>query len=171
VYLLVFSRIFLLGILIFKAFTARRLYKSFGVKGLKSILLLLCKLQHCTEYCKLQHFLCTEYCKIMIFLFTLHFLSCVFLHSAMLAIVLSELTCCQQLYSLSFYFLSFSLSVRFTYPFHFQVSWCGLTLIRLLRLHGQYSVCVFHLFFKGVRGVRKYVLRQVGEVTETLMVS
>jgi hypothetical protein len=29
-----FSRIFLLGILIFKALTARRLYKSFGVKGL-----------------------------------------------------------------------------------------------------------------------------------------
>jgi hypothetical protein len=31
-----FSRIFLLGILIFKGFTARRLYKSFGVKGLNS---------------------------------------------------------------------------------------------------------------------------------------
>jgi hypothetical protein len=30
-----FSRIFLLGILIFKGLTARRLYKSFGVKGLK----------------------------------------------------------------------------------------------------------------------------------------
>jgi hypothetical protein len=29
------SRIFLLGILIFKGLTARRLYKSFGVKGLK----------------------------------------------------------------------------------------------------------------------------------------
>jgi hypothetical protein len=29
-----FSRIFLLEILIFKGFTARRLYKSFGVKGL-----------------------------------------------------------------------------------------------------------------------------------------
>jgi hypothetical protein len=29
-----FSRIFLLGILIFKGFTARHLYKSFGVKGL-----------------------------------------------------------------------------------------------------------------------------------------
>jgi hypothetical protein len=29
-----FSWIFLLGILIFKGFTARRLYKSFGVKGL-----------------------------------------------------------------------------------------------------------------------------------------
>jgi hypothetical protein len=29
------SRIFLLGILIFKGFTARRLCKSFGVKGLK----------------------------------------------------------------------------------------------------------------------------------------
>jgi hypothetical protein len=29
-----FSRIFLLGILIFKGLTARRLYKSFGVKGL-----------------------------------------------------------------------------------------------------------------------------------------
>jgi hypothetical protein len=28
------SRIFLLGILIFKGLTARRLYKSFGVKGL-----------------------------------------------------------------------------------------------------------------------------------------
>jgi hypothetical protein len=28
-----FSRIFLLGILIFKGLTARRLYKSFGVKG------------------------------------------------------------------------------------------------------------------------------------------
>jgi hypothetical protein len=30
-----FSRVFLLGILIFKGLTARRLYKSFGVKGLK----------------------------------------------------------------------------------------------------------------------------------------
>jgi hypothetical protein len=29
-----FSRIFLLGILIFKGLTARRLYKPFGVKGL-----------------------------------------------------------------------------------------------------------------------------------------
>jgi hypothetical protein len=29
-----FSRIFLLGILILKGLTARRLYKSFGVKGL-----------------------------------------------------------------------------------------------------------------------------------------
>jgi hypothetical protein len=29
-----FSRIFLLGILIFKGLTARRLYKLFGVKGL-----------------------------------------------------------------------------------------------------------------------------------------
>jgi hypothetical protein len=29
-----FSRIFLLGILIFKGLTARRLHKSFGVKGL-----------------------------------------------------------------------------------------------------------------------------------------
>jgi hypothetical protein len=29
-----FSRIYLLGILIFKVLTARRLYKSFGVKGL-----------------------------------------------------------------------------------------------------------------------------------------
>jgi hypothetical protein len=29
-----FSYIFLLGILIFKGLTARRLYKSFGVKGL-----------------------------------------------------------------------------------------------------------------------------------------
>jgi hypothetical protein len=29
-----FSRIFLLGILIFKGLTARRVYKSFGVKGL-----------------------------------------------------------------------------------------------------------------------------------------
>jgi hypothetical protein len=29
-----FSRIFLLGILTFKGLTARRLYKSFGVKGL-----------------------------------------------------------------------------------------------------------------------------------------
>jgi hypothetical protein len=31
---IVFSRIFLLGILVFKGLTARRLYKSFGVKGL-----------------------------------------------------------------------------------------------------------------------------------------
>jgi hypothetical protein len=31
-----FSRIFLLGILIFKGLTERRLYKSFGVKGLNS---------------------------------------------------------------------------------------------------------------------------------------
>jgi hypothetical protein len=29
-----FSRVFLLGIIIFKGPTARRLYKSFGVKGL-----------------------------------------------------------------------------------------------------------------------------------------
>jgi hypothetical protein len=29
------TRIFLRGILIFKGLTARRLYKSFGVKGLK----------------------------------------------------------------------------------------------------------------------------------------
>jgi hypothetical protein len=29
-----FSRIYLLGILIFKGLTARRLYKSFGAKGL-----------------------------------------------------------------------------------------------------------------------------------------
>jgi hypothetical protein len=34
VYLLVFARIFLLEILIFKGLTALRLYKSFGVKGL-----------------------------------------------------------------------------------------------------------------------------------------
>jgi hypothetical protein len=33
-----FSRIFLLGILIFKGLTTRRLYKSFGVKGLKSVM-------------------------------------------------------------------------------------------------------------------------------------
>jgi hypothetical protein len=32
-----FSRIFLLGILIFKGRTARRLYKSFGVKGLNIV--------------------------------------------------------------------------------------------------------------------------------------
>jgi hypothetical protein len=32
-----FSRIFLLGILIFKGLTARRLYKSFGVKGLSLV--------------------------------------------------------------------------------------------------------------------------------------
>jgi hypothetical protein len=31
------SLILLLGILIFKGFTARRLYKSFGVKGLHSL--------------------------------------------------------------------------------------------------------------------------------------
>jgi hypothetical protein len=31
-----FSRIFVLGILIFKALTARRLYKPFGVKGLNT---------------------------------------------------------------------------------------------------------------------------------------
>jgi hypothetical protein len=35
--LLVFLRIYLLGILIFKGLTARRLYKSFGVKGLSII--------------------------------------------------------------------------------------------------------------------------------------
>jgi hypothetical protein len=34
VYLFGFSRIFLLGILVFKGLTARRVYKSFGVKGL-----------------------------------------------------------------------------------------------------------------------------------------
>jgi hypothetical protein len=33
-YLLSFSRIFLLGILIFKRLTSRRLYKSFGMKAL-----------------------------------------------------------------------------------------------------------------------------------------
>jgi hypothetical protein len=32
-----FSRIFLLGILIFKELTARRRYKSFGIKGLMHI--------------------------------------------------------------------------------------------------------------------------------------
>jgi hypothetical protein len=37
VYLLVFSRIYVLGILIFKGLTARRLYKSFGVKGLRHV--------------------------------------------------------------------------------------------------------------------------------------
>jgi hypothetical protein len=31
-----FSRIFLLGILIFKGLTARRIYTSFGVKGLSA---------------------------------------------------------------------------------------------------------------------------------------
>jgi hypothetical protein len=31
-----FPRMFLLGILIFKGLTARRLYKSFGVKGLSA---------------------------------------------------------------------------------------------------------------------------------------
>jgi hypothetical protein len=35
-YFLGFSRIFLLGILIFKGLTARRLYKSLGVKGLNN---------------------------------------------------------------------------------------------------------------------------------------
>jgi hypothetical protein len=34
VHVLFFSRVFLLGILIFKGLTARRLYKSFGVNGL-----------------------------------------------------------------------------------------------------------------------------------------
>jgi hypothetical protein len=33
-----FSRIFLLGILIFKGLTERRLYKPFGVKGLNDLL-------------------------------------------------------------------------------------------------------------------------------------
>jgi hypothetical protein len=37
VYLLVFSGILFTGILIFKGLTARRLYKSFGVKGLKVV--------------------------------------------------------------------------------------------------------------------------------------
>jgi hypothetical protein len=32
-----FSRVFLLGILIFKTLIARRLYKSFGVKGLMAM--------------------------------------------------------------------------------------------------------------------------------------
>jgi hypothetical protein len=32
-----FSRIFLLGIVSFKGLTARRIYKSFGVKGLKPV--------------------------------------------------------------------------------------------------------------------------------------
>jgi hypothetical protein len=32
-----FSRVFLLGILIFKRLTARRLYRSFGVRGLSSV--------------------------------------------------------------------------------------------------------------------------------------
>jgi hypothetical protein len=36
-----FSPIFLLGILIFKGLTARRLYKSFGVKGLMPVLSIL----------------------------------------------------------------------------------------------------------------------------------
>jgi hypothetical protein len=33
-----FSRIFLLGVLIFKGLTARRLYKSLGVEGLSELL-------------------------------------------------------------------------------------------------------------------------------------
>jgi hypothetical protein len=37
-----FSRIFLLGILIFKGLTARRLYESFGVKGSNITLTLFC---------------------------------------------------------------------------------------------------------------------------------
>jgi hypothetical protein len=36
-----YSRIFSLGILIFKGLTARRLHKSFGVEGLKTLLILL----------------------------------------------------------------------------------------------------------------------------------
>jgi hypothetical protein len=32
-----FSRMFLMGIVIFKVLTARRLYKSFGVKGLSRL--------------------------------------------------------------------------------------------------------------------------------------
>jgi hypothetical protein len=36
-----FSRIFLLGMLIFKGLTARHLYKSFGVKGLNFKFILL----------------------------------------------------------------------------------------------------------------------------------
>jgi hypothetical protein len=35
-----FSRIFILGILIFKGLTARRLYKSFSVKGLTKLFVL-----------------------------------------------------------------------------------------------------------------------------------
>jgi hypothetical protein len=42
-----FSRIFLLGILIFKGLTARRLYKSFSVKGLIFILTALHVLMNC----------------------------------------------------------------------------------------------------------------------------
>jgi hypothetical protein len=40
-----FSRLFLLGILVFKGLTARRLYKSFGVKGLIAALRKPCPLQ------------------------------------------------------------------------------------------------------------------------------
>jgi hypothetical protein len=51
----VFSRIFLLGILNFKGLTVRRLYKSFGVKGLNTTLiwLVLCSAEiYQTEYNK-----------------------------------------------------------------------------------------------------------------------
>jgi hypothetical protein len=44
-----FSRIFLLGILIFKGLTARRLYKSFGDKGLNKVK---CKANQCRRNAK-----------------------------------------------------------------------------------------------------------------------
>jgi hypothetical protein len=47
-----FSRIFLLGILIFKGLTARRLYKLFGVKELIAI-----HKQACKEITKWKHVL------------------------------------------------------------------------------------------------------------------
>jgi hypothetical protein len=46
-----FSHIFLLGILIFKGLTARRLYKSFGVKGLSYCLYQFIELQFGVALC------------------------------------------------------------------------------------------------------------------------
>jgi hypothetical protein len=45
-----FSRIFLLGILIFKGLTARCLYKSFGIKGL-ILLVIFFKLDYMSNNC------------------------------------------------------------------------------------------------------------------------
>jgi hypothetical protein len=51
-----FSRIYLLGILIFKGLTARRLYTSFGVKGL------ICKQTFFKFILSMFHYLCNTIC-------------------------------------------------------------------------------------------------------------
>jgi hypothetical protein len=50
-----FSRIFLLGILMFKGLTARRLYKSFSFKGLKKMVFFFSPAVGLPAYCIVCH--------------------------------------------------------------------------------------------------------------------